>query len=225
MGRKKAQRLLLATVLALIAALAGALADVLLLYHPAGGYTSGDYAFLSDIPWPRLVAGHYIGLLAIPLELCGFWLIYEGLKPAGRKPAIWLLALVAYLFFPGVAYHATVAFTAIWLQTGEALDPAAAALLQEGMPLLIQLFEPLGLLFSIGFLAVSILFAWLVLARRTAFPRWLGICNPGVFYLSIMAVYWFYPPLGNLLLPAGFNLSIFLFLLLALVTVRWPLIK
>lgn len=197
--------------IAMVAALIGAIGDVLLLYHPDGNYEAGDYLFLADIAPNKLLLGAYLGILFIPFVAFGLFVVYEKLKPAIYKNT-WIFVLaIFFTLFPGIAYHATCAYTGIYLRMALDLPPEQSAYLLENFDFLKLLFEPLGLLLGLGFAVLSVLYTYLVLKKDTSIPRWKAYFNPAIFYLCFLAIYIFFPLLGNILVPAAFNLSLFLF--------------
>lgn len=202
----------LAAKIAIVAALLGAVADVLLLYSPNGGYETGDYQFLLYITTERIIIGHYIGLFFIPLAMLGLFQVYRSLKPAGGAWP-WIIVLGAlFIGYPGVAYHGMVAFIHTLVSQGTA-DEA----LLEHMRLL---SEPVGGVLALGGGIVSVLFLYIVLKKDTRYPKWMAFANPGVFYLIIALSYLLVPPVGNVLLPAAFNLSFMLFFACSLAAER-----
>jgi ABC-type Fe3+-siderophore transport system permease subunit len=202
----------LAAKIAIAAALLGAIADVLLLYSPNGGYEVGDYAFLKDISTNRIVVGHYLGIFFIPLEMLGLFHIYRCLSPAGGWQP-WAVVIGAlFVGYPGVAYHGMVAFIHTLVNQGT----TDAALIEH----LRLLSEPVGGALAVGGLAVAGLFAYIVLKKNTFYPKWMAWCNPGTFYILFALSYLVIPPVGNVLLPAAFNLSFLLFFSCSLLAER-----
>jgi hypothetical protein len=63
----------------------------------------------------------------------------------------------------------------------------------------------------VAFLALMAIFALLVLSGKSHFPKWTVLFSPIVTYPLIFVLYLLLPPLGNLLAPAGFNLSLAIF--------------
>ncbi len=202
----------LAAKIAIAAAFMGAVADVLLLYSPNGGYETGDYQFLKDIDTNRIVVGHYLGLLFIPLEMLGLFHIYRCLKPAGGWLPWAVVVGALFIGYPGVAYHGMVAFIHTLVNQG-----TADAALSEHLRLL---SEPVGGALAVGGGVVAVLFAYTVLKKPTLYPRWMAFANPGTFYIVFALSYLIVPPVGNVLLPAAFNLSFMLFFACSLVAER-----
>lgn len=202
----------LAAKLAIAAALLGAVADVLLLYSPNGGYETGDYAFLADIDTTRIVLGHYLGIFFIPLEMLGLFHVYRCIRPAGPKLA-WAVVLGAlFIGYPGVAYHGMVAFIHTLVANGLANEA-----LLEHMRLL---SEPAGGALAVGGGVVAALFLYTVLKRETRYAKWMAYTNPGTFYVLFAISYLVLPVVGNVLLPAGFNLAFACFFACSLVAER-----
>lgn len=207
----------IASIIALIASLVGALADVLLLYNPAGGYETGDYHFLMDIPETRLLVGSYLGVFFIPLEILGLWHVYRALEPAGKKLVYPMIFMAVYAIFPGVVYHGTIGFTATFLKLSPLMSPE---LLNTNMDFLKALFEPLGATLFVLFTIASLLFVYIVTTKETHYCKWMAIANPFGIYMVFVLLYLSVPTIGNLLIPAGFNLAFFFFFLCSLLAVR-----
>lgn len=189
-----------AGIVAVLGAVTGMCGDYCLLYAPGGGYMDGDYAFLRDIPNSRLIWGHYLGILGIPLEAAGFYLVWLSLLPLGRRTAMGAVIAGLYIMFSGVAYHGTV-------------YPLADAVRQGGgqMEAFRPFNEPLGLAFAGVFFLLVIVMSWWILRGKTALPRWMAGVTPVVSYTVVMGLYLVLPGVGNLLAPMGFNLGMGLF--------------
>ncbi len=195
--------------IAMAACLIGATADVLLLYSPNGGYEDQTYNFLRTISPSRLLWGHFLGVLFIPLELLGLFHIYRGLQPAGTKWVFPLLIITIFTIFPGVAYHATCAFTATLLQMQAQGGEEVQTLVVQQLSFLKSLFEPLGGFLAIGMIVLSLLFGHIVFWKETYFKRWVAFAMPLTFYIIFGLFYLLWPSIGNVLIPAGFNLAFF----------------
>lgn len=203
---------LYATYVALFASLAAALADVLLLYSPNGGYEAKDMGFLLNIPANRMMLGHFLGIFCIPLSMLGLLHVFHCIKPAGKYLPYVVCFGAVYLGYPGVMYHGSVAYTAAFLQLANHGDVAAMGM----VPHIRLLADPVAAFMPVAFIIVSLLFAYTVWNRETLYPRWMAFCNPFTFYLLCIVAYLTVPPIGNLLAPAGFNLSFFLFFICSL---------
>lgn len=200
-----------AALIGMAAALISCVADTLLLYNPAGGFLDAVPHYYETIPTGRFIWGHYLGIFFIPLELAGFLLVYKGLKPAGNVKAKAIYVLAMYATFPGVAYHATCAFM------GHIMQGGGEAQYHDAFR---ALSDPLAVFFILGFLVLSVVFAVIVGRGKSLFPRWVAFCNPVSVYLVCLGLWFAVPVVGRLLLPAGFNLGIFVFLGVCLLTFK-----
>ena len=193
------------------AALLSSVADLLLLYHPEGGFLDPIPTFYGDISSSRMIWGHFLGIFFIPLELMGFLLVYKGLKPAGARKAKALAALAIYSTFPGVAYHGTCAMMGHMIQNGGQAELVSSFRI---------LADPLAVAFILGFLILSIIISVVVGRGKSLFPRWVAFFNPVSIYLVFFACWFLVPVIGRFLLPAGFNLAMFIFLTLCFLTFK-----
>lgn len=186
----------IAGAVAVFGAVIGMCGDYCLLYSPGGGYMDGDYAFLRGIPNSRLIWGHYLGILGIPLEAAGLYLVWLSLLPMGRRIAMGAVVAGLYIMFSGVAYHGGVYPLADAVRSGngqmEAFRPFN---------------EPLGLAFAAVFFLLVVVYAWWVGRGKTALPRWMAALSPLVSYGMVMVLYVAVPAVGNFLAPMGFNLG------------------
>jgi hypothetical protein len=222
----------IAGCVAVAGACLGMVGDYWLLYAPGGGYLEGDYAFMEGISNTRLLWGHYLGILAIPLEAAGLYLVWLGLLPRGRKVAFAAVCAGMYLMFIGVAYHATLfpfGDAARW--RGEAADVIGGALRpghlegagrQAARAVMTwrPFNEPLGMGFAWAFFVSAGVFTVGILRGGTAWPRWVAAFSPVVVYAVVLGLYFLVPPVGNVLAPMGFNLGMAVFYGVLVWTVR-----
>jgi hypothetical protein len=54
-------------------------------FSPEGGYESPDYRHFLDVPATRLRFGHFLGVLAVPLYIAGYWHVSRVLEPATAR--------------------------------------------------------------------------------------------------------------------------------------------
>ena len=202
-------------VLGIVAAACGACADTFLLYNPKGGYLAGDYRFLADISFRRLLLGHYIGIVAIPFELLGFVLVARAMPSGNWRPIAGSLGLIAMIC--GICYHATVGAIGLTISRSLKAGHASAAWVQHAKDLA-WFSEPLGAVIVVGFALLSLGWAWMVWKDETGYPRWMAFLNPLSIYGLLALLYVVLPVVGRWTLPVGFNLAIGIFLLLSL---RW----
>jgi hypothetical protein len=189
-----------AGIVAIMGALVGMVGDICLLYTPNGGYLDGDYQFLKHIPNTRLLWGHYLGILAIPFEAAGIYLVALALRPLGKRISLAAALLGIYLIFPGIAYHASIYPMADAVRAGgnwvEAFRPFN---------------EPLGLVFAAAFLLLMVPVTIWIARGKTLLPPWVALTAPLGTYLLWTSLIWAWPLAGNFLAPMGFNLSMAIF--------------
>ena len=205
-------------VLAIAAAALLSLADMALLYSPAGGYGFSSYEPLADVPRWRLLLGHYLGVLLLPLYITGYWLVFQGLRGAGRWLSWPVFLIGSYGAAIGGAFHGLLALIAVMVQHGES-DPAGS----ERLVGVARAFvDPLHGAVNALFVLVSLCFAAAVLSGRTRYPRWLALANPLVLGLLFVAPYLLAPgfPPALLAAPASFNLAHLVFFCLVTAALR-----
>ncbi|MCP5149209.1 MAG: hypothetical protein H6983_11990 [Ectothiorhodospiraceae bacterium] len=165
--------------------------------------------FLTPKTQAELLVGHYLGVLFIPLNVLGLWHVYLGLAHRGGRFPVVFLVVGTFIAVAGAAFHGMVglAVTAVRAGDGATLEAAQAY------------FEPFGwiLVLTAGTLFLG-LAGWIV-TRRSAFPRWVVLLSPGPVQLWILGLAYVVPlDLSVALLVSGFNLSIFVFLVVSTVT-------
>ncbi len=190
----------IAGLVAVLGAMVGMIGDYCLLYSPGGGYMDGDYAFMHAIPNTRLLWGHYLGILAIPFESAGLYMVWLGLQPMGRRVATGSVLAGMYTMFAGVAYHGGV-------------YPMADAVRRGGgqMEAYRPFNEPLGLAFAVVFFLLIAVLTVAILRGKTAFAPWMAAVSPLMGYMLVLLLYFTVPLVGNFLAPMGFNLAMAIF--------------
>lgn len=156
-----------------VAAAAAALAaigDLLALASPAAP------GALAMTRWPPLV-GHYLGLLATPLFIPGYWLVYRGLRPAGAWSSLPVFLLGAYL-----------AALAGGLRVAAALPAALVGGPGEALAGLRLWVGPLAGLALALLVLVSLWFAVATAGGRSHLPRWLAPAGPLLPALAVLAI-------------------------------------
>ena len=209
-------------MLAILGALIYAIGDVLLLASKA---SLADYPNLQPyakllsgtekmvvLPWRRLIWGGLLGVFATLLVLPGYWLVYQGLLPAG----LWL-ALPPALFFVsasviGAFVHGSFIYLGEYVQ---ALNQVSA----ESQPVVTRMFSHHRTIMAItyGFVGVCILIAslWystLVALGQTVFPAWMAAINPITVILAWLLLKRILPGrIKEYTEGAGFNIGFLLF--------------
>ncbi len=197
-----------AGLLAVGAALACVVGDLALQYTAnRGDLFAPDYRYLASIPEWRLLLGHYVGVLALPLQLAGIWLMYQALLPAGRRLALAVGLGGAYAVAAGPGLHSTFAILALVVQARAHANPATQALLAHIVQRADPFVSPLGAVILTVMLLTYLGYALVVGFRRTRLPRWMALCNPLTFLalggLLALAI----PAVALVVVPAGLNLT------------------
>lgn len=197
----------LAGIIAILAAIAGIAADLILQYTPNSAHLLSESLIALDVSPARLLVGHYLGIAAILLETAGIWQVYGGLRPAGQRVALPFLLVYAAGIAVGAAFHGTFVFVALAAQAQQGTTGAAY-----------QSFSDLIAAYSaprIGLLAVAVLtivigslwYSFAVGFRQTAYPGWMAWLTPLTFVIVLGLLGRAIPPLGLVIAPTALNLS------------------
>lgn len=165
------------TILAIVGCIGTYMGDLLLLAVPLSGseYYRIYQSAMINSSHARLLTGNTLGLVFLPLQLFGLWLLHLALS----RSHLWLSRLVfftlAYSVLSGLAYHVTFAFLGTGLQVDQQLNNTVTRLMIEQYKAYnLTLFRFAQVSLSIG----ALLFAIQVLWKETLFPKWIAILNP-----------------------------------------------
>lgn len=190
--------------ISMLAALVGCLADVLLLYSSEGNYHIPGFAFFDSISVKRIQWGYFLGILLIPFELLALNVIGDALYPRSRQKRNIYRFLLSYLFVLGVVYHGIISFIGI-IKKETSNNMELLSICQS-------LHDPLVGVMGIGFVLLTIGIVFSVVKKEGILPKWILVFNPVVVYALVLLLYFGIPSIGNYLMVAGFNFSIFIFL-------------
>jgi|GEM_PF-1786780 len=123
--------------------------------------------YLEKPRW-TFVLGTYLGVLFIPLQLPGFWLVSKAIEPAGKIKARVFLFGAIYVIALGAGFHGTFAFIGDTIQSGD--EP----LLKQFLPY----WSHWGLVVIAGYLVLCTFLLGLILTNRTLYPRWSSLLTP-----------------------------------------------
>jgi len=189
---------------AILAALLGSVADVLLLYNPEGNYHLGDYQFFHDISKGRLISGYYLGILFIGFELLGFWVITKAVFPNQKNTHRLFFTALCFLFLLGIIYHAAISFIGVFIKE-----------IDNGLNIVNQyqlMFRPLEIIMGLFLIIITFFIVSRIYKGKTLLPKWVLFFNPVLVYGILILLYFTIPPIGNFLIVAGFNISNGLFI-------------
>ncbi len=202
-----------ACALAAVAALAASVGDLLLLWFASAGRAELG---LPALPDAALLAGHLLGVFAIPLYGVGYWGVSRALGAAHRRAARFVFVTGALGGAYGGAVHGITGMA-------ERLQAAAGIAPRDPMAFVEQLGEflvPLWIAIGLAIAAGSTVFAAAVWRADTALPRWMALMSPAA--LVLLAVLLGAPTaMGRaLLVPAAPNLAHVWFFALAALSMR-----
>lgn len=186
--------------LALAGAVAGSAGDVALLWV---AWAADGRLGLAPAPPGTLLAGHYLGVLGIPLYALGYRALADGMADAAPVAARWVRGLGAIGAIVGAAIHGlTGMLTAVAIRTGTPTAPDALAAIPEAAFLL-----PLWLIVGAALAVGSVVFGATVARGHTRFPRWLAACTPLVSTIAMAALASPFPLAAGFVVPAAPNLA------------------
>jgi hypothetical protein len=162
----------------------------------------------------RLFAGGLIGPIAACLCIVGFWHVYLNVRPSSELFGRVMFAAFFILMVGGSAVHT------LWTAKGLALKYCYG----QGSPcsdLLTMTKSYWTLAYNLtsipGYLG-GVLLMGLVLTRKTWYPRWTVLVNPGVLILLSPLAAKVPSPLGAIVVGGSANLSIAVFFLVSVAT-------
>jgi hypothetical protein len=177
-------------------------------------FADGMRATVAQAPAQRLFAGGLIGPPAACLCIVGFWHVYLNVRPSSKLLARVMLAAFFVLMVGGSAVHM------LWTAKGLALKYCYG----QGSPCS-DLLTVTKSYWTLAYTLSSIpgyfgglLLMGLVLTRRTWYPRWTAVVNPGVLILLSPFAAKVPSPLGAILVGGATNLSIAGFFLISVAT-------
>jgi uncharacterized protein DUF6796 len=163
-----------------------------------------------------LVAGHFLGVLGLPLYALGYWQIGRGLAAGHPRSARAVFVLGAYAAALGAAVHGMTALVIVFGRSSGGLGGDPVAVVARFATFLGPLWALLGVLS----LLASGLYAVAVARGGTAFPRWMAVANPILLVLATSLSAAGSRRLQAFLVPAAPNLAHVVLFALATVTLR-----
>ncbi len=185
---------------ALAGAVAASVGDLALLW--VAWAADGRFG-LATPPAGTLVAGHYLGVLGIPLYGLGYAVLADGIRASAPSAARAVLGLGLVGSVVGAVVHGlTGALTAVALRTGGPIAPTALAGIAEAIYLM-PLWGIVGAALAVG----SVAFAIAVARGGTRFPRAFAACTPLTVTLALAALAAPFPLVAAFVVPAAPNLA------------------
>lgn len=179
--------------------------DMLFYYEKVSGANYDSVARMSEIPVKRLFAGGIMGPLSTVFSIMGTYLFYIVFRSINKTLAkISVFSLSAFFVFAS-AYHSV--FTNLGF-AGRLPEPFRSRQLN-----IISRF--LDTIYSFDFvfgLLWTIIFLYLILFKKTLFPKWFILFTPTILILLGDTIKGFIPyPLGAIIYGGWINLSFVLF--------------
>jgi len=204
---RKRKLLIVTGVVATLGALVVGIGEFTFQFSPRGGYEGSDYLYFLDVSRSRLTWGHFIGVLAAPLYLVGYWHIAHMLRPAARWLGATVFGLGIYAFIIGDVWLGGRVNLALPVKAREAATESNRALFSGLLNELSAHNEPLIDIVRVLLLVISILMVCGILSGKTPYPRWMIIFTPIVILIQIFSLYALAPNIGVYLLPAAMNIA------------------
>lgn len=201
--------------LALAGAVAASAGDLALLW--VAWAADGRWGVASPPPG-TLLAGHYLGVLGIPLYGLGYRALAAGIRATAPAAARTVVVLGAVGAVVGAVVHGlTGALTAAALRTGAPIAPSDMLAIPEAAYLL-PLWSIVGASLALG----SLVFATAVGRGGTRFPRGMALCTPLLATVVIGALATPVPRVAAFVVPAAPNLAhVLVFGVALLVSAAW----
>jgi len=196
------KQLVISGVLGLIAAVLVGIGEFLLHFDALGRFgEDGGYAFMQGIDAERTTIGHFVGILAAPLYIIGFWHVMKMLEPANRMAARIAFAIMSYGIIIG----------AVWIGSRSSVSGLINFSDVSSVLSLITAYEfryeNLLQITRLAVLGFSVIFVWLVLSGRSHYPRWVAVLNPILLILVSFAIWAVAPAVGIYLMPIALNVA------------------
>lgn len=144
--------------------------DMLLYYttEPINNFEDAIVPIMGEISFTRLKIGGLLGPLCASMYLVGYYQVYLAIKPTFKKMAMIVFALLGVAIFFGGAFHSH--FTHL----GFISHFKYTDLLEIVESYVITHFLVTMILNMLGF----ILLAYLILTKKSYYPKWMVLCTP-----------------------------------------------
>lgn len=199
------------SLLGLLGALLMFTGDMFLYYEPVSGPDYNSIAKMSTQPFNYLFTGGILGPIASIFYILGGLLFYVVFKPVNKTLASILFALFAIVYVFAGTYHASF--------------PNYGFVGRLPVEFQSQQFnyihDYLGVIYNIMFYCLilwTILLFYLVLFKKSVYPKWLLILTPTFFVLLSGTIKSITPyPLGAIIYGGWLNISYIIFFAITLI--------
>ncbi len=204
----KLQLLSLSGILGSILMFAG---DMLLYYEPVSGLEYDSVARMGTMPIERLIAGGLIGPIASVFSLIGGYLFYMVFRSVNKVLAMILFACIAIFFIVAGTYHAMFPNYGFVGRLPELLQPQQLLFIRTYLKSIYILISICGTFFTF-------LLFYLVIFKKSLYPKWMLLFTPTLLILMAGFVKDYIPyPLGAIVYGGWINLCFVLFFIVCLI--------
>ncbi len=170
--------------------------EYLLHYNPLGYADSANFQFLQGLPRKRLIAGHFLAVLAAPAYLLGYWALTQGFARVSQRNRALFTAIAFYTFVVAAIWIGSRGFLAVVVQANVTGVIADYKLLLESLIWIVR----------VGVAVYSVLLVAFIVKSQTIYPRWFAWINPIVLLLAVFSTL-AWPALGSHLVPSAMNVA------------------
>lgn len=187
--------------------------DMLLYYTPKeiNNFEEEIIPIMGKVSFTRLTIGGLLGPLCAAMYLVGYYQIYLAIKPTHKKMAMLVFALLGVAIFFGGTFHAHFA------SMGFASHFNQSAVLGKIQTYAITTYFVMLLLNLVGF----ILLVYLILFKKTPYPKWIVLCTPLVLVWFSNVVQLLPQPFKMIIAGGWSNITAILFFAMS----TWVLLK
>jgi hypothetical protein len=194
------KQIILAGYIGLLASILVGAGEFLLHFDVLGRF-AGQYGFMLGIEAKRSTLGHFIGVLAAPLYIVGYWHLMKMIEPANKTMAKVAFGVMSYGIFMGAIWIASRASISAIVNDATLIDTTHLISLYE------LRYETLLNITRVAVLIFSAIFIWLILSGKTHYPKWVAAFNPLVLILASFAIWMLLPAIGVYLMPIALNIA------------------
>jgi len=185
--------------------------DMLLYYEPVSGLEYNSVARMSTMPIERLIAGGLIGPIASVFSLIGGYIFYLVFRSVNKVLAMILFACFAIFFIVAGTYHAMFPNYGFVGRLPELLQPQQLLFIRTYLKSIYILISICGTFFTL-------LLFYLVIFKKSLFPRWMLLFTPTLLILMAGFVKDYIPyPLGAIVYGGWINLCFMLFFIVCFI--------
>jgi hypothetical protein len=192
----------------LIVSILAGVGSFLIHYSPEANF-GGDYNYFSSITDIKIIIGHYLSILIIPLYLIGYWHFGQVFISAGNHKCGWIIMLGGtYAMVIGLGWIAGRMGLGFTAKEMSPINPPDLNLVLDLLLFNLSMHnEPLIYISLLILFLIACLWFWQIIKDKTIYPRWMAFFSPFVLYVLILLIYVFIPDAGRWLYPAAIHIA------------------